>query len=190
MSLKIEGRLKTPEYVANITRHYRQAIDAAVAGEPVEFARREIEEMELSFSRGFSVGWLHGCDHKALVPATSSAKRGVLIGTVLGMRKGRVRVELTGRLKAGDGIVFQGDRAAGDEQGGRVYAIYRRGKRISDEVESGEIELTLHRNLLELNRLWAGQQVWKSDDPALTRRLRQVVCRRDSAAARCRSRST
>ena len=29
---KIEGRLKTPEYVANITRHYRQAIDAAAAG--------------------------------------------------------------------------------------------------------------------------------------------------------------
>ena len=33
-SLKIEGRLKAPEYVANITRHYRQAIDAAWAGRP------------------------------------------------------------------------------------------------------------------------------------------------------------
>ena len=31
-SFKIEGRLKTPEYVANITRHYRRAIDAAAAG--------------------------------------------------------------------------------------------------------------------------------------------------------------
>jgi putative protease len=51
-SLKIEGRLKTPEYVANITRHYRQAIDSAMAGRPVEFTPRDIEEMELSFSRG------------------------------------------------------------------------------------------------------------------------------------------
>ncbi len=39
---KIEGRLKTPEYVANITRHYRRAIDAALAGQPagVHAARR------------------------------------------------------------------------------------------------------------------------------------------------------
>ena len=37
---------------------------------------------ERSFSRGFSVGWLHGGDHKAFVPGKSSAKRGVLIGTV------------------------------------------------------------------------------------------------------------
>ena len=81
-SFKIEGRLKTPEYVANITRHYRQAIDAALAGGRVEFSRRDVEEMELSFSRGFSPGWLGGCDHKMLVPATSSAKRGVPLGQV------------------------------------------------------------------------------------------------------------
>ena len=36
-ALKIEGRLKTAEYVANITRHYRQAIDSAQAGTPVSF---------------------------------------------------------------------------------------------------------------------------------------------------------
>ena len=66
--------------MANITRHYRQAIDTALAGRPVEFTPRDVEEMELSFSRGFSHGWLDGCDHKMLVPAISSAKRGVLLG--------------------------------------------------------------------------------------------------------------
>jgi putative protease len=102
-ALKIEGRLKTPEYVANITRHYRAAIDAAMAGAPAEFTERQVEEMELSFSRGFSVGWLHGCDHKALVPATSSAKRGVLIGDVRDVLRERVRIALTDRrrVKAG-----------------------------------------------------------------------------------------
>src|SRR5271154_1468820 len=49
-SLKIEGRLKTPEYVANITRHYRTAIDAAFAGRPNAFTPRDIQEMQLSFS--------------------------------------------------------------------------------------------------------------------------------------------
>ncbi len=173
MALKIEGRLKTPEYVANITRHYRAAIDTAVSGKDVQFSPRQIEEMELSFSRGFSTGWLHGCDHKALVSATSSAKRGILIGEVQDVQQGRVYVKLSGRLKAGDGIVLEGDRAAGQEQGGRIYALYQRGRRMTDEVESGVVAVTLHRNPLDLQRLWPGQKVWKSDDPALTRRLRK-----------------
>src|SRR5262245_39835662 len=125
-SFKIEGRLKTPEYVANITRHYRQAIDSALAGQPVEFTPRDVEEMELSFSRGFSHGWLEGCDHKMLVPATSSSKRGVLLGTVRGVRKGRVVVELTDRaVKRGDGVSFDCGRPVDDEQGGRVYEVFQ-----------------------------------------------------------------
>ena len=44
-SLKIEGRLKTAEYVANITRHYRRSIDEAVGGAAAAFSRREVEEM-------------------------------------------------------------------------------------------------------------------------------------------------
>ena len=80
---KIEGRLKTPEYVANITRHYRRAIDDALAGRPLSLDANDVTEMELSFSRGFSPGWLGGCDHKMLVPGLSSAKRGVLLGEVV-----------------------------------------------------------------------------------------------------------
>jgi putative protease len=172
-ALKIEGRLKTAEYVANITRHYRQAIDSAHAGAPVTFTPRQVEEMELSFSRGFSVGWLHGCDHKALVQAKFSAKRGVLIGKVHDVRKGRVRIELHRRLKAGDGLAFQGDRSAGKEQGGRVFSLTQAGKPVQEEVSSGLVELTFHDHAVDLQRLWPGQQVWKSDDPALTRRLRK-----------------
>ncbi len=173
-ALKIEGRLKTPEYVANITRHYRQAIDTAVAGRPVEFTERQVEEMELSFSRGFSVGWLHGCDHKMLVPGLSSAKRGVLIGEVREVRRDRVRIELTGRLKAGDGVVFEGNRAEGQEQGGRVFTIHREGKRLAEEVAEGMVELAFQRGAIDLSEIWPGQKVWKTDDPALTRRLRKT----------------
>ena len=80
--LKIEGRLKTAEYVANITRHYRMAIDAAWAGQPVEFTPRDVREMQLSFSRGFSHGFLDGNNHKVLVRGDYSKKRGILLGTV------------------------------------------------------------------------------------------------------------
>ncbi|MCU0963283.1 MAG: U32 family peptidase, partial [Pirellulaceae bacterium] len=157
--VKIEGRLKTPEYVANITRHYRQAIDTAAAGRPVEFTPRQIEEMELSFSRGFSVGWLRGCDHQALVPAISSAKRGVLVGTVYGVRKGRVSLQLQRRLKAGDGLAFEGDRAADEEQGGRVFQLFQGGRPVTGEVDSGRVDVSFHAHSVDVRRLWPGQKV-------------------------------
>ena len=145
-ALKIEGRLKKPEYVANITHHYRRAIDATVAGRPLEFTPHEIEEMELSFSRGFSPGWLLGNDHKRLVPALSSAKRGVLLGHVTALVRHRVVVKLAASLAAGDGVVFEGDRASGQEQGGRVFAIYKAGRRVGESAGGETVELVFAAN--------------------------------------------
>jgi len=173
-SLKIEGRLKTPEYVANITRHYRQAIDSAVAGRPVEFTPRDVEEMELSFSRGFSVGWLNGCDHKMLVPALNSAKHGVRIGSISSVGRGRIEIALTGTIKAGDGVVFEGDRAAGTEQGGRVFAVSRGGRSIVGETTGGNVDLEFSQGAIDLRQLSAGLGIWKTDDPALTKRLQRT----------------
>src|SRR4029077_8130964 len=126
-SFKIEGRLKTPEYVANITRQYRRALDAAAADHEAKFTEQDIAEMELSFSRGFSPGWLGGCDHKMLVPGLSSAKRGVLVGEVKAVRGQRVVVTVHRFVAPGDGLVFAGNREEGDEQGGRVYEVTPRG---------------------------------------------------------------
>ena len=171
---KIEGRLKTPEYVANITRHYREAIDSAMAGHPVEFTTRQIQQMEQSFSRGFSPGWLNGCDHKMLVPALSSAKRGVLLGKIEAVHFDRVMVQLEYSIQAGDGVVFDGDRANDDEQGGRVFQVFRDRAAISESVDSGSVDLTFDRSNIDLSRLYVGQRVWKTDDPRLTQQLRRT----------------
>lgn len=173
-AFKIEGRLKTPEYVANITRHYRQAIDAAAADHPIQFSKDEIREMELSFSRGFSVGWLRGCDHKALVPGLSSAKRGVLLGTIRRILSHGVEVDLTNPVAAGDGVVFDGGRETGEEQGGRVYAVRRRGLKIAGTIESGIVELEFGDRAIDHTRLSIGQAIWKTDDPKLTAKLRRT----------------
>ncbi len=122
--LKIEGRLKTAEYVANITRHYRMAIDAAWAGKPVKFTPRDVREMQLSFSRGFSHGFLDGNNHKVLVRGDYAKKRGILLGQVESTSGSGVRLTLSAPVKPGDGLVFDGDEASGrQEQGGRVYEV-------------------------------------------------------------------
>jgi putative protease len=172
-AFKIEGRLKTPEYVANITRQYRAVIDAAVAGIPISVEPGQVEEMELSFSRGFSPGWLGGCDHKQLVPGLSSAKRGVLLGQVLSVGKRRIAVRLQRSIRAGDGIVFEGDRASGQEQGGRVFQVWRNGRPMRERISDGVVELSFLQGSVNLSSVRPGCALWKTDDPELTRRLRR-----------------
>ena len=177
-ALKIEGRLKTPEYVANVTRHYRTAIDAAVAGRPVTFTPRQVEDLELSFSRGFSPGWLRGCDHKMLVPATSSAKRGVRLGTVAEVRRGRVAVDLApglaGGVKRGDGVAFDSGATSDDATGGRVYEVFHAGRSVTEPMAAGRVELAFGQGALDVDAVKPGQAVWKTDDPHLTSRLRKT----------------
>lgn len=175
-SLKIEGRLKSPEYVANITKSYRRAIDDAWAGRPVAFSRDEIHDMEMSFSRGFSHGFLDGNDHKVLVRGDYAKKRGIFLGSVTGVVGSRVRLDLAAPVKPGDGVVFDGDEAAGvPEQGGRVYEVHRaaRGRRAGgDGLSAGPAELGFGHKDLDLNRVRVGQRIWKTDDPELSKKLR------------------
>jgi putative protease len=180
-SLKIEGRLKSPEYVANITRHYRTAIDAAWTGRPVEFTPRDIREMELSFSRGFSHGFLDGNNHKVLVRGDYSKKRGIDLGVVESVTGSGIRMSAKAPVKPGDGLALDGDKGKGRiEQGGRVYEVIHLGRPMEGERPSedggfaGPVELRFGRESVDLRRVAIGQRVWKTDDPELTRRLRRT----------------
>ena len=179
-SFKIEGRLKTAEYVANTVQHYRTAIDAAFSGDKAAFSSPQVNDLEMSFSRGFSPGWLKGNDHKMLVPATSSAKRGVLIGEVVSTVGDRVLIRLESSIAAGDGVVFQGDRENNAEQGGRVYEVFRNNERQSGAVHGGNVALAFDRNAVDVSELQPGLKVWKTDDPRLNKRLRATFNGPDS----------
>ena len=107
-SLKIEGRLKSPEYVANITQAYRRALDGA-APKPAADTRYNLE---MAFSRGLYTGWFGGTDNQRLVHARFGKKRGVYLGEVRRVAAGSVFLTLQAPLKPGDGIVFD----AGDAE--------------------------------------------------------------------------
>lgn len=173
-SLKIEGRLKTPEYVAGVVHHYRHAIDRAVAGESVNLSPNVRRELELGFSRGLSPGWLAGCDHKRLVPGRSSSKRGLRLGEVLGWGGGRLKVNIDWPLQLGDGVVLEGDRSAGTEIGGRVYQLWQRGQSVR-QVSAGVVDIALEHGRLDQKQLWVGQALWQTDDPQLNRKWRKSI---------------
>ena len=178
-AMKIEGRLKPPEYVACVTRHYRAALDAACNSSVSQRERDEVigpeavAEMEVAFSRGFCHGWLDGDDHQTLVSGSSSTKRGVLLGEVRGVRGERIVVELSATVRRGDGVVFESRESRDAEQGGRVYEIFRGRRSVEEEAAGGQVELAFRYGSIDLAKIELGQKVWKTDDPHASRRLRQ-----------------
>ncbi len=127
--LKIEGRLKAPEYVANVTHVYRQALDRVVKERQKAEARRqepgarsqkeknvlpphspssseERYNLEMAFSRGIYTGWFGGINNQELVHARFGKKRGVYLGEVTRIRNEQIIIKLEAPVKPGDGIVF------------------------------------------------------------------------------------
>jgi U32 family peptidase len=109
VSLKIEGRMKSPEYVAIVVSAYRRALDAIAAGnwKPVPEVERDLL---LAFNRGFTRGYLFGDRHAALMARDAPDNRGICIGTVAKQdeRNGTVTVHLNNTLipATGDGLLF------------------------------------------------------------------------------------
>ncbi|MGN7457122.1 DUF3656 domain-containing U32 family peptidase [Paenibacillus pasadenensis] len=172
-SFKIEGRLKTPEYVANVVSKYRKAIDAYFDGDRSGPTREEIRELEQSFSRGFTHGFLDGTNNKKLVDGSFPKSRGVYLGRVERVLRDGVVCRIEAPLKRGDGIVFDAGDPTQKEEGGRVYDIRRQGVKIEGEAAEGVvIDIVPGRNDVNLQRVKAGDRIWKTSDPALDRRLR------------------
>lgn len=145
-SFKVEGRLKTPEYVAAAARNYREVLD----GGPLNLTERTAA-LSTTYSRGFFSGWLHGVDHQKLVEGIYSAHRGLLVGEIKEVRKNLIIVSSSLDLKAGMGLLFVGK----SEQGSKIFAVKKSGK-------LWEVEL-LHKNL----PLTKGLQVYvNSNEPA------------------------
>lgn len=173
-SFKIEGRMKSAEYVANVVSKYRKAIDAYFSGEKYDPSIIDIQELEQSFSRGFTPGFLLGTNNKTLVDGTYPKKRGVYLGQVKKIYRDSILVDLEAPLKRGDGIVFDFGDPTQQEEGGRVYDIRIKGQKIEGKVEEGLYEIVMGRNDVNLSRINVGDKVWRTSDPELERRLRKT----------------
>jgi U32 family peptidase len=164
-SFKIEGRLKTPEYVAAVTRVYRQAIDAAEGrSQPLtaQEKKKHRYELEMAFSRGLYTGWMHGVQHQELVHARYGKKRGAYLGTVSRVGDGSVELMLAADVHAGDGVVFENPANTDHEMGGRV-----------ERVDRNRIYFDW-RARIDFDRIENGTRVYKTDDPQLNSALRHT----------------
>ena len=118
-ALKIEGRMKAPEYVAVVTHVYRAALDRALAT-PDTFAVTDAEWALLDevFSRGFTDGYLIGDSGNDLMSYQRPNNRGVLVGRVTAVGDSWVELALERALDAEDTIeIWTGQGRTGQRVG-------------------------------------------------------------------------
>ena len=114
-SLKIEGRMKSPEYVATVTRIYRKYIDLAYSNEPYIVEASDRKLLALAFNRGgFSNGHLSKDYNKNLVFKEKQNNCGLFLGTIekYNAKKGLITFKCAEILHIGDSIATQNEQGS------------------------------------------------------------------------------
>ena len=159
-SFKIEGRLKSPDYITAVTSVYRQAIDRAIDQHPAPASLEEKYRLEMTFSRGLFSGWFHGVDHQQLVHARFGKKRGPFAGKIARTGPDWLELdEILTPLHPGDGVVIDRGSDTDNEPGGFLFGV--QGNRIS-----------FRHGSLPPHSTRPGDRVWKTKDPQLEKQLK------------------
>lgn len=164
-SLKIEGRMKSPEYVATVTKIYRKYLDFISFGRNYAVKEDDIKDLQLAFNRGFTAGLL-GCQKgRELMSYSFPGHRGIEEGRVIAFDNKRkmVKIELKADLRTGDVI-----KADPGEEGITVTKILVNGKKVTSAAVGEVVEIPT-------NRVWnEGDTVYKVFDQKLAEKAKAL----------------
>ncbi|WP_292468521.1 U32 family peptidase [Methanolobus sp.] len=173
-SLKIEGRMKKPEYVTASARTYRNVAEK-ICDTGENFSSDELEEMENElaklFYRGFTRGFV--LDEKDVTQRKYSANYGAYLGKVANITKSQEEGKLTIRplhdIKVNDGISINtpvriiGCRVHGIVVNGEAAQVGKKGEDVTLLI-SAKTSKSVRQN----------DEVYVSTDPQLLERLQNI----------------
>lgn len=128
-SLKIEGRMKSPVYV------FESVLKARKAQNGIRLDQRDIRDLTVAFSRGFTKGHTASQTGLQLMNLKSGAHQGEKIGRVVSVGHGRARIRLDEPLNQHDGIRFENEKSS---SGCRVNFLYDSRGRLVSGLRAGE----------------------------------------------------
>jgi len=164
-SLKIEGRMKKPEYVAIVVRHYRNALDNIMKGKELDTPNAAYE-LESAFNREFTEGYLFNRRNSDVVSIDRPDNRGVRLGKALRQKGEIVSIIIEeNSLNDGDGIEIISK--SGRSTGAIISGIRVRGKNVKSAVKGDIAEVFIR------DRVEAGSLVSKTFDIELNRKARE-----------------
>lgn len=144
-SLKIEGRMKRPEYVATVIDGYRKTIDEYLTTNKLNVSDETISDLYTIFNRKFTKGLLLGDVGEDMMNSQLPNNQGLYVGTVLDYNKKakRLKIKLANTLKKGDGINLGGGTIGRIIKNGSIETIGYKGEIIEldfvGEARKGQI---------------------------------------------------
>jgi Collagenase and related proteases len=160
-SLKIEGRMRSPEYVAVVVDVYRRALDSVNRNQWTP-ADDDIRDLALAFNRGFTGGYLFSND---CMGRERPDPRGVFIGTVISCRLnvGQTEIEIkqegTVVPTPGDGMVLTAPGSDREEGFIVRYPVKRKGN-----------ALVIRQNI----SCRPGMQLWLTGSPKFRKKVESI----------------
>ncbi len=161
LSLKIEGRMKKPEYVATVVGAYRDAVDYYEKNKKIHIKEETMEDLYSIFNRKFTKGYILGEIGKNIMNPEKPNNAGLYLGKVMDYNKKskRITIKLEGTLKKGDGISLGGGIVGRILKQDKVFDIGYKGDIIQLDFV-GEAKI--------------GQDVYKTSDMELLNRMQKT----------------
>ena len=167
-SFKIEGRMKSAEYVYNVVGAYRQVLDAPETQRPqaLQKAKKRLRD---SFGRPPTQGFLPGGDGSDIVAAQTKGATGRYLGDIVGIRGKTIQFNSRDRVQVGDRLRVQ----PRSDQAGSAFTVKQFGPQQKASIVSVPTPF--------INRFKVGDAVFKvSSRDAFS--LSEAACRRKLAA--------
>lgn len=183
ISLKIEGRIKSAEYVYSVTKSWREQLDLIEAGKAVS---KESELLDKSFNRGFATDYLEGCPTKDFFNFGEKDATMQKAGTVQSFSADKMMLKISGSMISTDSkksiggaggastLLEQNDRLLIKAKDGRficnaeVCKAFQNG---ASDVSEAQIKITGKLN----GRIEKGQIVYKSSPAIEAQNLKQKL---------------
>lgn len=139
-SLKIEGRLKSPEYVGCVTKLYRSLIDEYESSHECHVNPELLHDIKTIFNRDFTEGFILNSNMNDLMNIKTSNHQGLYLGDVIDVFKKYVKVKLSDDINQGDGIRF-----VNTNEGMIVNFIYDMHENLINSAKKGDFILLDNR---------------------------------------------
>ena len=165
-SFKLEGRMKTPEYVATVTRIYRKYIDLALSDNEYVVDKNDLHDLMLAFNRGgFSKGCLGGDDNHDYVFEEKPSNQGLYIGNIskIDKKNGLISLKTNEPLDIGDTFLVQQE-----DHKYTISEILKNGSHVKSATIGDLVTIGRVKGKLEL-----GDKVFKINSSIISKEIKE-----------------
>ena len=142
-SLKIEGRMKSKEYVYYVTKLYRKAIDSYIENNKINVLDEEVINLKKIFNREYTKGFLNDEDNNNFINSYRPNNIGIKVGKVIEYKNGYAKIKLVDNLNIKDGIRI----LSSEDYGTTIYKMKKNNCYVDEAFKDDIIEIKIDKNV-------------------------------------------